>query len=71
MTSTWITHVLSLRIAFLATRNWTGAGESDEPVSPRPDQLLDFNFRARKDATHLYLLPGGTNEIGAMIMVVQ
>lgn len=67
----YVYHVLGLRVAFLATRDWTGGGKPDESASPQPDQLLDFDFRARKQATHLCLLPDGTSGIGAMIKVVR
>ncbi len=64
-------HVLGLRIAFLATRDWTGGGTSGESASPQPDGLLDFDFRDRRQATHLCPLPDGTNGHGAMIKLVQ
>lgn len=67
----YVYHWLGLRIAFLATRDWTGGGTPDESASPQPDQLLDFDFQDRKHATHPCQLPDGTNGHGAMIKVVQ
>jgi len=67
----YVYHVLCLRIAFLATRDWTGGEKSVGSVSPRPDQLLDFDFRARKEAINPCKLPDGTNGYGAMIKVVN
>lgn len=52
-------HVLALRIAFLATR------DSDD------DKALDFDYRARKNASTVHILPDGTNGYGAFIKVVQ
>jgi len=52
-------HVLGLRIAFLATR------DADD------DNRLDFDYRDRKSATAVHILPDGTNGYGAFIEVVQ
>jgi hypothetical protein len=67
----YVYHVLGLRIAFLATRDWTGGEKSEASASQQPDQLLDFDFQDRKQATHLCPLPDGTNGYGAMIKVVD
>ena len=67
----YVYHVLGLRIAFLATRDGTGGAKPGEATSREPDGLLDFDFQDRKDATHLYPLPDGTNGYGAIIKVVN
>ncbi len=65
----YIYHVLGLRIAFLATRDW----DPDGAGALEPDGLLDFEYQSRKDASPAdrFLLPDGTNGFGAFIMVLE
>lgn len=63
----YVYHMAALRTAFLATRDWDrdGAGPG------QPDGKPDFEFRARKEAQEVNMLPDGTNGLGAFIKVVQ
>ncbi len=63
----YVYHLAALRTAFLATRDWDrdGAGPG------QPDGKPDFEFRARREAEEMNMLPDGTNGLGAFIKVVQ
>ena len=59
-------HLLGLRIAFLATRDWSPDGGENAP-----DGLLDFAYPDRRQADdgQVHFLPDGTKGFGAFIVV--
>jgi len=61
--SRYVYHILGLRVAFLATRDW--------PVDGKADKLYDFSFMDRKMAVQLHRLPDGSMGHGAFIKVVM
>jgi prepilin-type N-terminal cleavage/methylation domain-containing protein len=63
----YVYHVLGLRIAFLATRDW----DPDGAGAQEADGFLDFDFRQRSQAPDKFPLPDGSQGFGAFIKVVQ
>lgn len=63
----YVYHMLGLRIAFLASRDWSPDGGVTDP-----DGLLDFAYPERKQAVdrQLQFLPDGTKGYGAFIVGV-